>query len=88
MTTTTTDAPALEMQLEQPPANPLRDEIVAATDALDVVRRDYFQQRATYEQIVAAAQRVLRARIAVELSKSKRAKTKITPVAISTLIRG
>lgn len=65
----------------------LREQICAATDTLDTLRRDYFQQRASYDDVAASARSVLELRQQAEKAFTGKVKTKITPAAISSLIR-
>lgn len=65
----------------------LKATVLQATDDLAKTKRDYYQQKATYEDVRNAAIRVLEARIAIEKAKTGRAKTKITPISVANLCR-
>jgi hypothetical protein len=62
-------------------------EIANATDALKAIRREYAAGRATYDDMKAAAARLLELRREAEISRWGKAKTKISAVAIATLLR-
>jgi hypothetical protein len=65
----------------------LKEQICTATDTLDSVRRAYYQQQASYDEMTAAARRLLELRQQAELAFMGKVKTKITSVAIASLIR-
>lgn len=61
----------------------LRDQICRATDELASLKR----ARASYDDLKTAATRILELRQQAERAFSGKVKTKITPVAIASLIR-
>ncbi len=65
----------------------LKEQICAATDALDALRRDHYQGQASYEQLSAAATHLLTLRQQAEQAFLGKVKTKITAVTIASLIR-
>jgi hypothetical protein len=66
----------------------LRDQICTATDELDALRRSYFQQQGvTYEDMSAAATKVLELRQEAEKARGK-VKTQVNSRSIASLIRG
>jgi hypothetical protein len=65
----------------------IREQICQATDTLDTLRREYFQQRATYEQVAEAATTLLELRREAELRFKKRSSIQINAVSIARLIR-
>lgn len=65
----------------------LKDQIHAATDILNELRRSYFQQQASYDDIAAAARVLLELRQQAEKAFIGKVKTKIDPIAIARLIR-
>jgi len=70
---------------EQTPS--LKSQIASANDALKAKKADFYQGRATLEDVRAAARRVLELRVEAEKAFYGRAKTKITPIAIAHLCR-
>lgn len=65
----------------------IKTAMFAAKDALLATKQAYYRHEATYEDMQAAARRVLGVRIAAEKQFSGKVKTRITPRAISSLIR-
>lgn len=65
----------------------LKDQINAATDSLNELRRAYYQQGATYEQMAEAARKLLELRQQAEKAFMGKVRTKITPVTIASLLR-
>jgi hypothetical protein len=65
----------------------MKEQICQATDALDTLRRDYYQGRATYEQMTEAATKLLTLRQQAEKAFMGKVKTRINPQAIASLIR-
>lgn len=58
-----------------------------AQDEIKEVRRKYAVGQATYEDMQAAAIALLKLRQEAEIKRFGKAKTKITPVAVASLIR-
>lgn len=65
----------------------LREQICQATDTLNTLRRAYFQQQASYDDVAAAARAVLELRQQAEKAFKGKSRIAITPVAIARLIR-
>ena len=65
----------------------LKEQINTATDTLNTLRRDYYQQRATYEQAAAAATILIELRQQVEKTCYGKVKTKLNSVTIARLLR-
>jgi len=65
----------------------LREQITAAADTLDTLRRSYFQQQTDYDTIAEAARALLELRQQAEKAFMGKVKTKITPQTIASLIR-
>jgi hypothetical protein len=65
----------------------LKDRICEATDTLNAVRIAFYTGSATYDDCKAAAIKVLEIRREIEIYKTGKARTKVTPVAIASLIR-
>lgn len=65
----------------------IKEQINIATDTLDTLRRDYYQQRVSYDDVAAAARTVLELRQQAEKAFIGKVKTKITPVTIARLLR-
>ena len=65
----------------------LKEQICAATDKLDALRRDYYQGGATYEQMSEQATNLLTLRQQAEKAFSGKIKTRITPQTVASLIR-
>lgn len=65
----------------------IKDQILTATDALNDARRAYYQQRASYDDVAAAARELLELRQQAEQSFCGKVKTRITSRTIASLIR-
>jgi hypothetical protein len=65
----------------------LRDQICQATDELDTLRRQYFQQQASYEQVAQAATKLLELRRQAEERFKGKTRIQINAVSIARLIR-
>lgn len=65
----------------------LIDQICAAQDAIKAIRREYAAGRATYDDMRAAAVALLELRQQAEIKRFGKAKTRITSVAIASLLR-
>jgi hypothetical protein len=65
----------------------IKTEICAANDNLIRAKQAFYRGEATYDDMAAAARRVLDLRIEAERQYMGKVKTKITPRAISSLIR-
>jgi hypothetical protein len=65
----------------------IKTEICAANDTLLRVKQAFYRSEATYDDMAAAAVKVLELRIAAEKQYMGKVRTKITPRAISSLIR-
>jgi hypothetical protein len=63
------------------------DQLCAAQDTFNEIRRKYGQGLATYEEMYAAAVALLALRVAAETKRYGKPKTKITSVAIASLLR-
>jgi hypothetical protein len=68
-------------------SSPIRDQILAATDRLNALRRAFYQQQASYDDCAVAARTVLELRQQAEQTFYGKVKTKITPRSIASLIR-
>lgn len=62
-------------------------ELCAAQDAITEIRREFAAGRATYDDMKAAAVRLLELRRQAEIARFGKAKTQITSVAIASLLR-
>jgi hypothetical protein len=65
----------------------IKDQICEATDRLNDLRRAYYQQQATYEQVSGAAVALLTLRQQAEKAFYGKVKTKIDPRSIASLLR-
>jgi hypothetical protein len=65
----------------------IKEQIFAATDTLNFLRRAFYQQQASYDDCATAARTVLELRQQAKKAFQGKVKTKITPQAIASLIR-
>jgi hypothetical protein len=63
------------------------DQLCAAQDTFNEIRRKYGQGLATYEEMYAAAVALLALRVAAETKRYGKPKTKITPQTIASFMR-
>lgn len=73
--------------LIRPQAPSLRDQVCAATDTLNTLRRSYYQQTTSYDDVASAARTLLELRQQAEKAFAGKVKTKIDPRSIASLIR-
>lgn len=63
------------------------EQICAATDAIKAIRREYNAGRATYDDMKAAAIKLIELRQQAEIARFGKAKSQINAVTIASLLR-